>query len=70
MKCIYFVSYFETTNTNGFGFGNCEVTLDGEIDCFNDIEYLEKALLKGNEEIKKVTIINYQLMKSIKKEVK
>lgn len=69
MKYIYFVSYFDTTNTNGFGFGNCEVTLDGEIDCFNDIEYLEKTLLKGNKEIKKVTIINYQLTKIIKKEV-
>lgn len=69
MKYIYFVSYFDTTNTNCFGFGNCEFTSDGEIDCFNDIEYLEKALLKRDKEIKKITILNYQLIKVIKKEV-
>ena len=69
MKYIYFISYFETTNTNGFGFGNCKVTLDGEIDYPNDIEYIEKELSKGDKEIEKVTIINFQLIKAIKKEV-
>lgn len=68
MKYKYFVSYFNTIN-NGFGFGNCEVTLEEKIDCFDDIECIEKELLKDNKESKKITIINYQLIKTIKKEV-
>lgn len=67
MKYNYFVSYFDTTNNNGFGFGRCEVTLKEKIECIDDIEFLEEELLKGIEECKKVTIINYQLMKTIKK---
>lgn len=67
MKYNYFVSYFDTTNNNGFGFGRCEVTLKEKIECIDDIEFLEEELLKDIEECKKVTIINYQLMKTIKK---
>lgn len=69
MKYIYFVSYFDTTNNNGFGFGRCEVTSEEKIECIDDIKYLEEELLKDKDECKKLTIINYQLMKKIKKEV-
>lgn len=67
MKYRYFVSYFNTKN-NGFGFGRCEVIIEGKIECIDDIEYLEKELWKDIDECKKVTIINYQLMEEMKKE--
>lgn len=67
MKYKYFVSYFDTRNTNGFGFGRCEVTLKEKIECVDDIEFLEEELLKNMEECRKVIIINYQLMKTTKK---
>lgn len=69
MKYKYFVSYFDTTNNNGFGFGRCEVTLKEKIHCIDDIEYLEEELLKNKLESNKIIIINYQLMKEAKKEV-
>lgn len=69
MKYKYFISYFVTTNNNGFGFGSYEVTLEEKIDCINDIKYLEEEFLKDYDGCKKLTIINYQLMKKIKKEV-
>ena len=69
MKYKYFVSYFDITNNNGFGFGRCEAILEEKIDCIDDIEYLEEELLKNKLECNKLTIINYQLMKEIKKEV-
>lgn len=68
MKYKYFVSYFDTTNS-GFGFGRCEVTLEEKIECIDDIKYLEEEILKDRKECNKLTIINYQLMKTIKKEV-
>lgn len=68
MKYKYFISYFNTTNS-GFGFGRCEVTLEEKIECIDDIKYLEEELLKDIDECKKLTIINYQLMKKNKKEV-
>ena len=67
MKYKYFVSYFNATN-GGFGFGRCEATLEEKIECIDDIKYLEEELLK-DKECDKLTIINYQLMKTIKKEV-
>jgi hypothetical protein len=66
LKYIYFVSYFNTTK-NGFGFGRCRVTSDEKIECFDDIEYLEKELLKDKKECNEITIINYQLMQATKK---
>lgn len=68
MKYKYFISYFGTTK-NGFGFGRCELTLDGKIESIDDVELIEKDLTKMNE-YKKTTIINYQLMEVTKKEVK
>jgi hypothetical protein len=67
LKYKYFVSYFNTTNS-GFGFGRCEATLEEKIECIDDIKYLEEELLK-DKECDKLTIINYQLIKVIKKEV-
>jgi hypothetical protein len=68
LKYKYFVSYFSTTN-KGFGFGRGEVTLEEKIECIDDIKYLEEEVLKEKEECNKVTIINYRLMETIKKEV-
>lgn len=68
MEYKYFVSYFCKTN-DSFGFGNSKIVIDRKIDCFDDINYLEEELVKGDKEIIKVTIINYQLMDEIKKEV-
>lgn len=68
MEYKYFVSYFDTTNS-GFGFGRCEVTLEEKIECIDDIEHIEEGLVKGDKEITKATIINYQLLEEIKKEV-
>ncbi len=68
MEYKYFVSYFCKTS-DSFGFGNSKIVTDRKIDCFNDIKYIEKGLVKGDKELKKVTIINYQLLEEIKKEV-
>lgn len=65
MKYKYFVSYFNETNS-GFGFGRCEATLKEKIECIDDIKYLEEELLK-DKECDKLTIINYQLIKVIKR---
>lgn len=67
MKYKYFISYFDITNNNGFGFGRCEVTLEEKVECIDDIKYLEEELFKDKPECNKLTIINFQLMKTIKK---
>lgn len=68
MEYKYFVSYFNTTN-KGFGFGRCEITTEEKIECIDDIKYLEEKILKDNKQSNELSIINYQLMKTIKKGV-
>lgn len=68
MNYRYFISYFETTN-HSFGFGSCEVETDKKIENYDDINEIEEMLLEKSNDIKELRVLNYQLMKTIEKEV-
>lgn len=69
MKYEYFISYYYSAK-GGNSFGRWGLTVDGKIECIEDIEYLEKELkkrIKKECSAKNVVIINYQLMRVLEK---
>jgi hypothetical protein len=62
---VYFVSY-NIKLEDGWGFGNCVVTIENELKGYKDIEDVEKYIIADNE--KSLRLINFQLLDSYNKE--